>query len=196
MKKLLLATTLLAASFGVNAASISSLNDNFDSISSSVLNIPSSGLANWDVLNGTVDAVSTPNVWDISCSGTCIDLDGSSNNAGELVSKFGFSAGQYKLSFDLSGNQRNAANDDLIVTFGNYTQSFNLASTAAWTNILISLVNVNEGDKLSFSHAGGDNIGILLDNVSVSAVPIPAAAFLFAPALLGFMGLRRKTKAA
>ena len=28
----------------------------------------------------------------------------------------------------------------------------------------------------------------------VSAVPIPAAAFLFAPALLGFMGLRRKAK--
>jgi hypothetical protein len=27
-----------------------------------------------------------------------------------------------------------------------------------------------------------------------SAVPIPAAAFLFAPALLGFMGLRRKAK--
>lgn len=29
---------------------------------------------------------------------------------------------------------------------------------------------------------------------TVSAVPIPAAAFLFAPALLGFMGLRRKAK--
>jgi len=30
--------------------------------------------------------------------------------------------------------------------------------------------------------------------VTVSAVPIPAAALLFAPALLGFMGLRRKPK--
>lgn len=29
---------------------------------------------------------------------------------------------------------------------------------------------------------------------SISEVPIPAAAFLFAPALLGFMGLRRKVK--
>jgi MSHA biogenesis protein MshQ len=29
---------------------------------------------------------------------------------------------------------------------------------------------------------------------SVTAVPVPAAAFLFAPALLGFMGLRRKAK--
>jgi len=31
---------------------------------------------------------------------------------------------------------------------------------------------------------------------SHSAVPIPAAVFLFAPALLGFLGLRRKTKSA
>lgn len=29
---------------------------------------------------------------------------------------------------------------------------------------------------------------------NVSAVPVPAAAFLFAPALIGFMGLRRKAK--
>ena len=27
-----------------------------------------------------------------------------------------------------------------------------------------------------------------------NAVPVPAAAFLFAPALLGFIGLRRKAK--
>lgn len=38
----------------------------------------------------------------------------------------------------------------------------------------------------------GDNIGGM--SLNVSAVPIPAAAFLFAPALLGFMGLRRKAQ--
>ncbi|BDZ74627.1 hypothetical protein GCM10025856_23460 [Methylophaga marina] len=32
--------------------------------------------------------------------------------------------------------------------------------------------------------------------VSVSAVPVPAALFLFAPALLGFLGLRRKSAVA
>ena len=30
-------------------------------------------------------------------------------------------------------------------------------------------------------------------DVKVSAVPVPAALFLFAPALLGFLGLRRKS---
>lgn len=38
--------------------------------------------------------------------------------------------------------------------------------------------------------------GILDYSVSVSAVPVPAALFLFAPALLGFLGLRRKTAVA
>jgi len=33
-----------------------------------------------------------------------------------------------------------------------------------------------------------------LDNVEVNAVPVPAALFMFAPALLGFMGLRRRAK--
>jgi hypothetical protein len=37
-----------------------------------------------------------------------------------------------------------------------------------------------------------DNIGGI--SLNVSSVPVPAAAFLFAPALLGFMGLRRKAK--
>lgn len=38
-----------------------------------------------------------------------------------------------------------------------------------------------------------DNINI---NAEISEVPLPAAAFLFAPALLGFMGLRRMAKVA
>ncbi|MFW5427275.1 MAG: spondin domain-containing protein [Methylophagaceae bacterium] len=33
-----------------------------------------------------------------------------------------------------------------------------------------------------------------IEITNVSAVPVPAALFMFAPALLGFMGLRRKTK--
>ncbi|RKZ83129.1 MAG: hypothetical protein DRQ39_09890 [Gammaproteobacteria bacterium] len=50
-------------------------------------------------------------------------------------------------------------------------------------------------DILKFTAIGtDDSLGGSLDAVSVSAVPLPAAAFLFAPALLGFMGLRRRAK--
>lgn len=36
---------------------------------------------------------------------------------------------------------------------------------------------------------------LMISDSNVSAVPVPAAAFLFAPALLGFLGLRRKARA-
>jgi hypothetical protein len=35
---------------------------------------------------------------------------------------------------------------------------------------------------------------LLVSNSTISAVPVPAAAFLFAPVLIGFMGLRGKQK--
>ena len=47
-----------------------------------------------------------------------------------------------------------------------------------------------------FSEADIDAIGAISSGAAVSAVPIPAAAFMFAPALLGFLGLRRRKLAA
>lgn len=45
---------------------------------------------------------------------------------------------------------------------------------------------------LSFSNEKSNTTSLY--SISVSAVPLPAAALLFAPALIGFMGLRRKAK--
>jgi hypothetical protein len=57
------------------------------------------------------------------------------------------------------------------------------------------MITLDEVGKLSFSVTGGDNQGVVLDDVNVvSAVPVPAAAFLFAPALVGFMALRRRNQ--
>lgn len=51
-------------------------------------------------------------------------------------------------------------------------------------------------DSFSFTHTSenwhGFTVGVEGLAPPPNAVPIPAAAFLFAPALLGFMGLRRK----
>lgn len=54
-----------------------------------------------------------------------------------------------------------------------------------------SFLNVGNTDFSQFG-LGAQIATIELTNVS--AVPVPAAAFLFAPALLGFMGLRRRAK--
>jgi len=196
MNKLLLASALIGSlAFGsAQAATVNSLSDSFDSLPSQT---NYAGFSNWDVMNGTVDAIQVGNPWGLNCLATgCVDLDGSTGNAGDLVSKDGFFAGTYTLEFSLSGNQRNSPSDGLLVTLGSYSENFTLSPTDPWTTFIRTVTVATDGDKLSFIHAGGDNIGILLDNVSVSQVPIPAAAFLFAPALLGFLGLRRKAKQA
>ena len=47
----------------------------------------------------------------------------------------------------------------------------------------------------SWTALGDDQPRIDWTQASVSAVPVPAALFMFAPALLGFLGFRRKTRA-
>jgi len=94
-------------------------------------------------------------------------------------------------------------------TGNNWTWSFydaadTLVGTNAYINdgdsdvqflnlITLGFLNVN---TVQLSHLNGfmhiDNLQY--SSLAPSAVPIPAAAFLFAPALLGFMGLRRKAK--
>ncbi len=48
----------------------------------------------------------------------------------------------------------------------------------------------------NFDVVFGDTFANLVISQSVSEVPVPAALFLFGPALLGFMGLRRRAKMA
>jgi hypothetical protein len=58
---------------------------------------------------------------------------------------------------------------------------------------LLAIVTVDFGSGVGI-FSGSQFSEVTLSYNNVSAVPIPAAAFLFAPALLGFMGLRRKAK--
>jgi len=59
-------------------------------------------------------------------------------------------------------------------------------------SVLLSAGSYVISGLTTLSPYGGGDGAVQLS--SVSAVPIPAAAFLFAPALLGFMSLRRKAK--
>jgi len=74
-------------------------------------------------------------------------------------------------------------------TVGNLTGAFNTQGLeggdvySVTGNLLNLTMTVSEP---------GDWIRVITATPSVSAVPIPAAFFLFAPALLGFLGLRRK----
>lgn len=158
--------------------------------------------AGWTVTSGTVDVVGGAGGWGGLCASggvVCIDLDGSTNQAGILSRSFAATAGTvYTATFDLAGNQRGGS-DSLLVNFGTASQTFNLASNAAWNTYSLSFTATgNTNYDLSFHNAGGDNIGIVLDNVSVTAVPEPEtyAMLLAGLGLMGTIVRRRKSKQA
>lgn len=62
------------------------------------------------------------------------------------------------------------------------------------TTTLIGLFSSPISNLDFLTHDGKDVSHIAYFNTSVSEVPIPAALWLFAPALMGFLGLRRRLK--
>ena len=74
----------------------------------------------WTVSDGSVDVV-YPGWFGGLClsSGRCVDLDGSTGNAGVLSQSLNLNAGwTYTLSFDIAGNRRNAGSETVLVSFG------------------------------------------------------------------------------
>lgn len=149
-------------------------SDNFDSQPQvSLTNF--NAFTNWAVFDGSVDFV-VEGGFNLHCFGgfgKCVDLDGTSNNAARLVTKqtFVLDPGEYRLAFALSGNQRPpAAQDSVTVSFGTaYSETFTLLATDPYRMIRRTItVDSPISAKLEFAHAGGDNIGILLDNVSLT----------------------------
>ena len=183
-----MAATLLASAT-VPAQAAVSFSDNFDAEGATSLNY--TGFANWDVTDGTVDLISDPNQYGISCGGgggSCVDLDGSTSNAGILTTKqiFSVAAGeQITVKFDMRGNQRNGASDDVYYGFqfinpalgnqdvfiGSFTANQGYATYQAQGSY-----NVDTQFKLFFRNVGGDNVGAILDNVSLTATAVPEPA--------------------
>jgi hypothetical protein len=156
------------------------------------------------VTGGSVDLVQSGDINGITCaggSGKCIDLDGTSGAAGEvsIASLGGFRDGVYKVSFELSGNQRGqlpggSDPDVLTLTFGNVTKTFSLAPNDPFQLISFAfrVDALNPVSSIVFGHSGADNVGMILDNASLTLVPLPATALLFASAMGALSAFRRR----
>ena len=191
----LLPLALLAATAAARA-DITSLSDNFEEdIQGGALTMTT----NFTVVNnGDIDLLDAGYFGlDSASYGNVVDLDGSRNLAADLATKETFAPGTYHLSFDLAGSQRGDENA-VLVTLGTYSASFDRKSadpfsteTATVTLLAssaLSFTNYDPNDPTNL----GDNVGDLLDNVSVQAVPEPST--VAALAFGGLAVLRRRNR--
>ena len=171
------------------------------------LNNGSSRLPNWDVtaiVNAGVDIVRETGIGygdnDWAQHGVQgIDMAGSPG-PGSISQDISTTASQaYRLSFWTLANGSVAKTGLLGVKWNGTTipgseSLVALAQGNAWTEHVFTVLGTGGFDNLMFSdlQTGGSDAGVLLDNVSLTAVPLPPAAILFGSVLFGFSVVARK----
>lgn len=196
LRRGLVSLTLLAAA-GVAHAGIV-FQDNFNGENGGAGQLNYAGFANWTVDNGTVDLIGNGFFDLLPGNGLYVDMDGSTGNAGRMLSSgpINVVAGSsYTLSYQLAGNRRNSANESVSVqvNFGSLlNQTISLTQSTPFTTFTHTFIATSAGPlSLSFEGAGGDNIGMLLDNVKLE-VPEPGSLALVGLAMAGAAALRRR----
>ncbi len=175
-------------------------SDDFNAENGGVGQLNFYGLSNWDVTRGSVDLIPDPNYDFYPGNGLYLDLDGSTGEGGRIESKQTFdihTGDSVSFSFDWGNNPGNGGNDnDADVYFGSYLITHLHTNDANMPLTHFSIGGISPGEysgKLIFDMAGGDNQGIILDNVCLhsQAVPEPASYAVFGLGILGLV-VRRK----
>jgi hypothetical protein len=193
------ATACFALAGPAGAATV--FSDNFDAETRAL----NGSLSNWNISNGTIDVIG-PGLFDFyPGNGNFLDLDGSTQNAGRIETKLplALAIGQtYTLSFSYGRNGGNVESMTYGVTGGNLSQVFTLqqSGTVPFSSFSVDFVATSASGNLFFDHLGGDNQGIVLDNVLLASVgtavvPVPAALPLMLTGLIGLGAIARRRRA-
>jgi len=165
----------ITALFSVNAMAVLLFDDDFDEddITGSHLNF--TGLNEWVITDGTVDAFVNGG-FGLSCPSTgCLDLDGSTGDAVtmETDAVFNFvNTELYLLELIVSGNQRGGSDSFAFGVPGValLQASGTVASTDPFSPFTF-LFTSSSSSVIEIEHAGGDNFGVILDRVRLCTVP-------------------------
>jgi hypothetical protein len=195
MKKLMMAVVLVGVfllSQSVDALPI--FQDNFDTENGGTAILNYNNFANWIISGGTVDLIGQGSSWDYYPGhGLYVDLDGSTSNAGTMTTKTAFGIGQYTLQFDLGGCYVRNENNTVTVSLGDYSENIVMSRYDKLTTFTRSVyISSPSSMNLSFNNAGGDNVGLILDNVKLSSVPEPATMALVGIGIVGLLARRKK----
>jgi hypothetical protein len=200
-------TTVLAMTCAISPAHAALLfSDNFDSDAAvTVLNFNS--FNNWSVINGTVDYLKSYD--GISClAGGCVDLDGSTSQAGRMISYQSFVLDPvtvYSLSVTFSGSQRDGYGTDTIkwgitnAAGADWAYGYldNIAASAPFNTLTSRFTGIGGSFYLFVEDTGSkDNVGTVLDSVSFQtvtpSVPEPSALLLFSLGIATLALAKRK----
>lgn len=205
------AAALCLGASAMSASAVPVFSENFNGVPLSASG-PST-VGQFNVTAGSVDVIGLGffDFYPGHGYGRYLDLDGSNGQLGQITSSYNFAPGTYTLTFDLGAYTYNHGyiTEQTRVTLGDWTTLI--------TPVVDSSVPGHANDPLhsysfSFSTTGGAlifsavnpvnpgvgiNVGNILDNVAVTAVPEPStwAMLMLGFAGLGYLGWRTKRKA-
>lgn len=168
------------------------LSDNFNAENGGVGALNYTNFGNFNVTTGSVDLIGNGFFDFYPGSGLYIDLNGSTGVSGTLESKAVFAPGTYTLSFNLGNNGAFASANSVTASLDGFSETFTRSGSPAFQTITRSFTTTSSGRLIFATPASdGDNAGIVLDNVvlSATAVPEPSTVALIAAALPVALGL-------
>lgn len=143
-----------------------------DSFESYTPGTNSTSFSPWTVTAGSVDIlnVGTFPTLPPRTGSQNLDMDGSTNAAGTITRSFAVTSGvTYTLTYYYSGNRRNSNTDSMTVTLGTASVTHTIPGTQGYTFGSLTWTATSTGTaNVTFAHVGNDNIGMLLDDVTVS----------------------------
>jgi choice-of-anchor C domain-containing protein len=159
-------------------------------------------LTGWTIGGTGVDWHNTGEMRPHADGGKVIDFNlNGGGDTGTISQSFSTTQGAwYRLSFSLAGPQGETWFPDprtIRVNIDGSSQTFSQAASNP-TSLIWGIKEwqfqaLSANTTLTFSSVNGAGYwGPVLDAVSVNPVPVPGALWLFAPALAGFVGLRRR----